>query len=102
MDEFTTALLRAIQTAQDECGIRQTRLRQSVQDYGGVPAAKRQIRRNCASEGFDALAEAGWLELSLEALTVSATFNALCTDEEVNACFAPLCSADYYGSNKKK
>mgnify|MGYP007107327210 CR=1 FL=1 len=101
MDEFTTALLRAIQTAQDEYGIRQTRLRQSVQDYGGVPAAKRQIRRN-ASEGFDALAEAGRLELSLEALTVSAKFNALFTDEEVNACFALLCSADYYGSNKKK
>ena len=36
MDEFTMALLRAIQTAQDEYGIRQTRLRQSVQDYGGV------------------------------------------------------------------
>ena len=102
MDEFTTALLRAIQTAQDEYGIRQTRLRQSVQDYGGVPAAKRQIRRNCASEGFDALAEAGRLELSLEALTVSAKFNALFTDEEVNACFALLCSADYYGSYKKK
>lgn len=102
MDEFTTALLRAIQTAQDECGVRQARLRQSVQDYGGISAAKRQIRRNCASEGFDALAEAGRLELSLEALAVSAKFNALFTDEEVNACFALLCSADYYGSNKKK
>lgn len=102
MDEFTAALLHAIQTAQDECGILQTRLRQSVQEYGGVPAAKRQIKRNCASEGFDALAEAGRLELSLEALAVSAKFNALFTDEEVNACFALLCGADYYGSRKKK
>lgn len=102
MDEFTAALLRAIQVAQDDCGIRQTRLRQSVLDYGGVPAAKRQIKRSCASEGFDALAQAGRLELSLEALVVSAKFNALFTDEEVNACFALLCSADYYGSRKKK
>lgn len=102
MDEFTAALLHAMQTAQDECGILQARLRQSVQEYGGVPAAKRQIRRSCASEGFDALAEAGRLELSLEALAVSAKFNALFTDEEVNTCFALLCGADYYGSRKKK
>ena len=101
MDEFTAALLRVIQTAQDDCGIRQTRLRQSVLDYGGVPTAKRQIKRSCASEGFDALAQAGRLELSLEALVVSAKFNTLFTDEEVNACFALLCSADYYGSRKK-
>lgn len=101
MDEFTAALLRAIQTAQDDCGIRQTWLRQSVLDYGGVPAAKRQIKRSCASEGFDALAQVGRLELSLEALVVSAKFNALFTDEEVNACFALLCGADYYGSRKK-
>ena len=48
MEEFTAALLKAIQTAQDEYGIRQQRLRQAVQDYGGVPAAKRYIGKNRA------------------------------------------------------
>ena len=96
MEEFTAALLKAIQNAQDEYGIRQQRLRQAVQDYGGVPAAKRYIGTNRASEGFDALARVNRLDLSLEALSVSAKFNALFTDEEVNACFALLCGADYY------
>lgn len=96
MEEFTAALLKAIQTAQDEYGIRQQRLRQAVQDYGGVPAAKRYIGKNRASEGFDALARVNRLDLSLEALAVSAKFNALFTDEAVNTCFALLCGADYY------
>ena len=96
MEEFTAVLLKAIQTAQDEYGIRQQRLRQAVQDYGGVPAAKRYIGKNRASEGFDALARVNRLDLSLEALAVSAKFNALFTDEEVNACFALLFGADYY------
>lgn len=96
MDTFTSAVLRAIQTAQDSYGIRQPRLRQAVQDYGGVPTAKRYFARNCASDGFEALARAGHLELSLEALAVSAKFNALFTDEEVNTCFALLCGAGYY------
>ncbi len=100
MEAFTNALLRAIQIAQDECGIRQPRLRQAVQEYGGVPTAKRYFGRNCASDGFDALARAGRLELSLEALAVSAKFNALFTDEEVNACFELLCDAGYYERKK--
>ena len=62
----------------------------------GVPAAKRYIGTNRASEGFDALARVNRLDLSLEALAISAKFNALFTDEEVNACFALLCGADYY------
>ena len=75
MDEFTAALLRAMQAAQEECGVRQKRLAQAVQEYGGTAAAK-----NC-----------------LEELIVSAKYNALFTDDEVNACFALLCGADYYG-----
>lgn len=97
MDEFTAALLRTIQAAQDECGVRQMRLAQAAQEYGGVAAAKNCIRRGRASEGFEALAAAKRLDLSLEALAVSAKYNALFTDEEVNACFALLCGADYYG-----
>ena len=100
MEAFTTALLRAIQTAQDECGIRQARLLQAVQKYGGVPTAKRYFGRSCASDGFDALARAGRLELSMEALAVSAKFNVLFTDEEVNACFELLCGAGYYERKK--
>ena len=67
-----------------------------ISKYGGVPTAKRYFGRSRASDGFDALVRAGRAELSMEALAVSAKFNALFTDEEVNTCFELLCGAGYY------
>lgn len=96
MKDFTAALLSAIDAAQTECGVRQARLRQNADTYGGVSAAKDYIKRNRASDGFDALKAAKRLDLSMEALVVSPQYHAQFTDEEVNACFALLCGADYY------
>lgn len=96
MKDFTAALLSAIDAAQTECGVRQARLRQNAETYGGVSAAKDYIKRNRASDGFDALKAAKRLDLSMEALVVSPQYHAQFTDEEVNACFALLCGADYY------
>ena len=53
MKDFTAALLSAIDAAQTECGVRQARLRQNAETYGGVSAAKDYIKRNRASDGFD-------------------------------------------------
>lgn len=98
MDEaLTPALLRAIDRAETECGIHQTRLRKAVEARGGMAAAREYLRKGRASDGFDALAAAGHTELTMEALVVSGQFNALFTDEEVNFCFSLLCGADYFG-----
>lgn len=96
MKDFTAALLSAIDAAQTECGVRQARLRQNAETYGGVSAAKDYIKRNRVSDGFDALKAAKRLDLSMEALVVSPRYHAQFSDEEVNACFELLCGADYY------
>lgn len=96
MKDFTAVLLASIDQAQRECAVKQARLRQNAEMYGGVSAVKDYIRRGRASDGFDALQRAGRLELSMEALVVSPEFHAQFTDGEVNACFALLCGADFF------
>ena len=78
-DAFTQALLRAMDAAEQEAGIRQPRLRRAVEQLS------------------PRLAGLGKLALSAEALAVSAKFNACFTDDEVNHCFAQLCAANYFG-----
>ena len=96
-DAFTQALLRAIDAAEQEVGVRQPRLRRAVEQYGGISAVRELCRRGQVSDGFDRLAELGRLALSAEALAVSAKFNACFMDDEVNHCFAQLCAANYFG-----
>lgn len=57
--------------------------------------AKRALSGSRLSDGFDALAEKGRLELSLEALVVDNRFTALFTDEEANAALQRLLDAGY-------
>lgn len=96
-DAFTQALLRAMDAAEQEVGVRQPRLRRAVEQYGGISAVRELCRRGQVSDGFDQLAGLGKLALSAEALAVSAKFNACFTDDEVNHCFAQLCAANYFG-----
>lgn len=95
MGDFTAALLAAIEQAQTECGIRQPRLQKSAETYGGVSAAKEYMKHNRASDGFDALAKCGRLELSMEALVVSSAWHSNFTDDEVNFCFSLLCGENF-------
>lgn len=92
---FTAALCAALEQAEG-CGVRQPRLREQATKYGGVPCAKDMIRRRRQSDGFEALGQAGRLDLSLEALVTAAKFGPVFTDDEVNACFQALCDAGYY------
>ena len=96
MKDFTAALLTSIDTAAEQCGVRQMRLRQAVEKYGGVSAAKDYIKRSRVSDGFDALVAAGRTDLTMESLVVSPAYHAQFTDEEVNACFEVLCGANYF------
>ena len=49
-DAFTQALLRAIDAAEQEAGIRQPRLRRAVEQYGGISAVQELCRRGQVSE----------------------------------------------------
>ena len=96
-DAFTQALLRAIDAAEQEAGVRQPRLRQAVEQYGGISAVQELCRRGQVSDGFDRLAELGKLALSAEALAGWAKFNACLSDGAANHCCAQLCAANYFG-----
>lgn len=57
--------------------------------------AKRALAGSRASDGFGPLADAGHLELSLEALAVDKRFTVLFTDEEANNALDRLLDAGY-------
>lgn len=94
MDEFTGALLRQLDEA-EALGCQGTRMRQAIRQYGGVKMVKETLRRNRDFDTFRPLAEQGRLDLSPEALAVTARFGALFTDEEVNLCLERLCAGGY-------
>ena len=56
----------------------------------------RALQGNRPGDGFDPLAAAGHLELTLEALAVDRRFTELFTDEEANTALLRLLEAGYY------
>ena len=48
-DAFTQALLRAMDAAEQEAGVRQPRLRRAVEQYGGISAVQELCRRGQVS-----------------------------------------------------
>ena len=97
---FQADLIASIDRAERECGIRQKRLRADVEKFGAVSSARELFRKRRMSEGFAGLAQAGRLELSLEALAAAGKYGALFTDDEVNACFTALCDSGFYVWNE--
>ena len=57
--------------------------------------AQRCLSGSRLSEGFDALADQGRLDLSLEALVIDKRFTALFTDDEANTALTRLLDAGY-------
>lgn len=92
---FTDALRKALADA-EAMGVQQKRLSADVERFGGPACARELLKKGRLSEGFDALAERGRLDLSMEALVVAGKFGALFTDDEVNACFTALCDNNFY------
>ncbi len=66
-----------------------------IDPENALKSAKRAMSGSRVSEGFDALAAKGRLDLSLEALVIDKRFTALFTDEEANAALERLLSAGY-------
>lgn len=92
---FTEALRTAIEDA-EALGVPQKRLRADMERFGGPACARELLKKGRLSDGFDALAAKGRLDLSLEALVTAGKFGTLFTDDEVNACFTALCDNNFY------
>lgn len=67
-----------------------------IDPAGAMKNAHRLLSGTRCSDGFDALADAGHLELSLEALAVDRRFTSLFTDEEANNALSRLLGAGYH------
>lgn len=96
LDAVFTAELQKLLEQAEAIGVRQTRLLEQVKKFGGVSCARELVRKGRLSDGFEALAAAKRLDLSLEALVTAGKYGTLFTDDAVNACFSALCDAGYY------
>lgn len=76
-------------------GIPMHRTAARIEEKGACAAAKACLSGSRLSDGFDRLKELGRLDLSVEALAVTAAFTPLFTDEEANEALARLCEAGY-------
>ena len=93
---FQAEAMANAQTAMLTHGAPTKRLFQNLQANGGVETARELAKRHRTSDGFDALARCGHLELSLECLMTKGKYGALFTDDEVNWCLDVLMEAGYY------
>lgn len=67
-----------------------------VPEEDALKSARRYLSGSRRSDGFDALADRGRLDLSLEALAVDKRFTALFTDEEANTALTRLLEGGFY------
>ena len=93
---FQKEAMANAQTAMLAHGAPTKRLLQNLETHGGVETAKELTAKHRLSDGFDALARCGHLELSLEALMTKGKYGSLFTDEEVNHCLDVLMEAGYF------
>jgi len=66
-----------------------------VNPEDAIKNARRCLSGNRISDGFNALADKGRLDLSLEALVIDKRFTSLFTDEEANNALMRLLDAGY-------
>lgn len=91
MEPKFIAAWTAARSAADALGIRI----RPVADADAMTAARRCLAGRRLSDGFNALAEKGRLDLSLEALVVDKRFTGLFTDDEANEALMRLLEAGY-------
>ena len=82
--------------AEKEYGCKMTRFLQTIERFGIVRTAQEIFRKGRTSDCFNKLAEAGHLELTMEAIIVKGEYAELFTDEQVNYCYKLLCENGYY------
>lgn len=90
-EKFAEAWLDAQDQAK-ELGIRV----RPMEKADALKNAHRCLQGSRVSDGFDALAEKGRLDLSLEVLAVDRRFGELFSDDEANEALARLLEAGYF------
>lgn len=93
---FQEKAIQNAQTAMLAHGCPTKRLISNLQTYGGVETLRELAGKHRVSDGFDALAKCGHLELTPEALAVQGKYGSLFTDEEVNWWLEVLVEAGYF------
>lgn len=89
-------VLKNCELAEKQCGCQMTRFIQTIERFGIVKTAQEILRKRRTSDCFNKLAEAGRLELTMEATIVKAEYAELFTDDQVNDCYELLCEHGYY------
>ena len=89
-------VLKNCELAEKQCGCQMTRFIQTIERFGIVKTAQEILRKRRTSDCFNKLAEAGRLELTMEAPIVKAEYAELFTDDHVNDCYELLCEPGYY------
>lgn len=89
-------VIKNCEVAEKEYGCKMTRFLQTIDKFGIVRTAQEIFRKGRTSDCFNKLAEAGQLELTMEAIIVKGEYAELFTDEQVNYCYELLCENGYY------
>jgi len=89
-------VIKNCEVAEKEYGCKMTRFLQTIGKFGIVRTAQEIFRKGRTSDCFNKLAEAGHLELTMEAIIVKGEYAELFTDEQVNYCYELLCENGYY------
>ncbi|CUM77835.1 MULTISPECIES: hypothetical protein [Turicibacter] len=89
-------VIKNCEVAEKEYDCKMTRFLQTIERFGIVRTAQEILRKGRTSDCFNQLAEAGRLDLTMEATIIKSEYSELFTDEEVNDCYALLCERGYY------
>lgn len=96
-EKFEKRVCENLQLAQQRGLFRTAGALVQIRRYGAAAWARGCFSRCRCCDGFEELAQAGELRLSVEALAAGQEFGGLFSDEEVNFCLQALLSAGYYG-----
>lgn len=89
-------VIKNCELAEKEYGCKMTKFLQTIERFGIVRTAQEILRKGRTSDCFNKLAEAGRLDLTMEATIVKGEYAELFTDEQVNDCYERLCEKGYY------
>ena len=89
-------VIKNCKVAEKEYGCKMIRFLQIIERFGIVRTAQEIFKKGRTSDCFNKLAEAGHLELTMEAIIVKGEYAELFTDEQVNYCYKLLCENGYY------
>ena len=95
-NQFHEAMLNIYRRAKSEAKYNAQRFLQIVVDHGGHEAARMLINAETVSDGYTALWERGRLDLTVEAMVLSAPqFHTLFTENELAICRSRLADYEY-------